>query len=151
MYKNIKHSCTFANLRHLCVRDSLLCVFICSKISINSIGWLGHLIGSLNCDVTGPLWRHQNAVSCLGWDKSISDTRRLSRTPRCTRQDGLTNRLIFNMGIPIPGKDGLYIEMGPCFRSLLMLWLLLVRWIFFSVVPLLHLSTQLLGIFQKQL
>ena len=22
-------------------------------------------------------------------------------------------RLIFNMGIPIPGKDGLYIEMGP--------------------------------------
>ena len=24
------------------------------------------------------------------------------------------NRLIFNMGIPIPGKDGLYIEIGPC-------------------------------------
>ena len=48
--------------------------------------WLGHLIGSVNCDVTGPLWRHQKAVSCLGWDKSISDTRRLSRTPRCTRQ-----------------------------------------------------------------
>ena len=23
-------------------------------------------------------------------------------------------RLIFNMGIPIPGKDGLYIETGPC-------------------------------------
>ena len=23
------------------------------------------------------------------------------------------DRLIFNMGIPIPGKDGLYIEMGP--------------------------------------
>ena len=22
-------------------------------------------------------------------------------------------RLIFNMGIPIPGKDGLYIETGP--------------------------------------
>ena len=44
------------------------------------------LIGSVNCDVTGPLWRHQKAVSCLGWDKSISDTRRLSRTPGCTRQ-----------------------------------------------------------------
>ena len=24
------------------------------------------------------------------------------------------DRLIFNMGIPIPGKDGLYIETGPC-------------------------------------
>ena len=23
------------------------------------------------------------------------------------------DRLIFNMGIPIPGKDGLYIEKGP--------------------------------------
>ena len=86
MYKNIKHSCTFADLRHLCVRDSLLCVFICSKISINCNGWLGHLIGSVNCDVTGPLWRHQKAVSCLGWDKSISDTLRLSRIPGCTRQ-----------------------------------------------------------------
>ena len=26
------------------------------------------------------------------------------------------DRLIFNMGIPIPGKDGLYIETGPRFR-----------------------------------
>ena len=25
-------------------------------------------------------------------------------------------RLIFNMGIPIPGKDGLYIETGPSIR-----------------------------------
>ena len=24
------------------------------------------------------------------------------------------DRLIFNMGISIPGKDGLYIETGPC-------------------------------------
>ena len=39
----------------------------------------------MNCDVTGPLWRHQKAVSCLGWDKSISDTWRLTHTPRCTR------------------------------------------------------------------
>ena len=41
---------------------------------------------------------------------TTSDTRRLSRTPGCTRQDGLTDRLIFNMRIPIPWKDGLYIE-----------------------------------------
>ena len=27
-------------------------------------------------------------------------------------------RLIFNMGIPIPGKDGLYIETGPCLCDL---------------------------------
>ena len=27
------------------------------------------------------------------------------------------NRLIFNMGIPVPGKEGLYIETGPCFFS----------------------------------
>ena len=27
------------------------------------------------------------------------------------------DRLIFNMGIPIHGKDGLYIETGPCFRN----------------------------------
>ena len=32
------------------------------------------------------------------------------------------NRLIFNMGIPIPGKDGLYIETGPW--SLWLLFLL---------------------------
>ena len=106
MYKNIKHSCTFADRRHLWVRDSLLCVFICSKISINSNGWLGHLIGSVNCDVTGPLWRHQKAVSCLGWDKSISDTRRLSHTPGCTRQDDLTTvRLSYlHNGISYTGK-----------------------------------------------
>ena len=30
--------------------------------------------------------RHQNIVSCLGWDQSISDTRRLSPTPGCMRQ-----------------------------------------------------------------
>ena len=28
-------------------------------------------------------------------------------------KDGLTYRLIFNMGIPIHVKDGLYIETGP--------------------------------------
>ena len=27
------------------------------------------------------------------------------------------DRLIFNMGIPIPEKDGLYFETGPCSRS----------------------------------
>ena len=27
------------------------------------------------------------------------------------------DRLIFNMGISIPGKDGVYIETGPCTRS----------------------------------
>ena len=27
------------------------------------------------------------------------------------------DRLIFNMGIPIPGKDGLYIETGPCWAT----------------------------------
>ena len=41
---------------------------------------MGHLIKSVDWDVTGPLWR-QKAVSYLGWDKSISDTRRLPRTP----------------------------------------------------------------------
>ena len=107
MYKNIKPSCTFADLRHLCVRDSLLCVFICSKISINSNGWLGHLIGSVNCDVTGPLWRHQKAVSCLCWDKSISHARVYE-----TRRSHYLG-LVFNMGIPTPGKDDLYIETGP--------------------------------------
>ena len=30
--------CTFINLRHLCVRDSLFCVFISTLISINSNG-----------------------------------------------------------------------------------------------------------------
>ena len=66
--QNIKHGCTFVDLWHLCVRDSLLCLFICTWIPINSNGWLGHLIGSVNCDVTGPLLCHQKAVSCLGWD-----------------------------------------------------------------------------------
>ena len=32
-------------------------------------------------------------------------------------KDKMVDRLIFNMGIPIPGKDSLYIETGP--RSLL--------------------------------
>ena len=69
----------------MCQGFFAVCV-ICSKISTNSYGWLGHLIGSANCDVTGQLWRHQKAVSCLGWDKSISDTWCLSRTPGCMRQ-----------------------------------------------------------------
>ena len=29
---------------------------------------MGHLIRSVDCDVTGPLWRHQKGVSYLGWD-----------------------------------------------------------------------------------
>ena len=32
------------------------------------------------------------------------------------------NRLIFNMWIPIPGKDGLYIEMEPWLQWKLLLW-----------------------------
>ena len=76
-FSEILSTSEHVRLRHLWVRDSLLCVFICSKISIHSNGWLGHLTGSVNCDVTGQLWRHQKAVSCLGWDESISDTRAL--------------------------------------------------------------------------
>ena len=49
------------------------------------------MIGSVNCDVTGSLWCHQKAVSCLGWDKSISDTWLQSRTPGCTRQTYLNH------------------------------------------------------------
>ena len=33
------------------------------------------------------------------------------------------DRLIFNMGIPMPGKDGLYIEPGPGF-----IWIDLLIW-----------------------
>ena len=32
---------------------------------------MGHLIRSVDCDVTGSLWCHQKAVLCLDWDKSI--------------------------------------------------------------------------------
>ena len=38
MKKNINHKCTFVDLRHLCVRDSLLCVLICTQIPICSNG-----------------------------------------------------------------------------------------------------------------
>ena len=120
MYTNIKRSCTFVDLRHLCVRDSLLCVFMCTLIPINSNGWLGHLIGPVDCDVTGPLWRHQKAVSCLGGVKSISDTRRLSRTPGCARQ---VNHVCFVASVCVsavlsyneifPWKDCLYISTRP--------------------------------------
>ena len=66
--------------------------------------YIGHLIGSVNCDVTGPLWRNQKAVSCLGWHKSISDTRHLSHTPECTRQDGLATILSLTWESPSLGK-----------------------------------------------
>ena len=58
------------------------CVCLYARKSRLTNGSIGHLIGSVNCHVIGQLWRHQKAVSFLGWDKSISDTRRLSRTPR---------------------------------------------------------------------
>ena len=48
---------------------------------------LCHSIRSVDCDATGRLWRHQKAVSYIGWDKSFSDPRCLSRTPTCTRQN----------------------------------------------------------------
>ena len=57
------------------------CVCLYAHKSRLTNGSIGHLIGSVNCHVIGQLWRHQKAVSFLGWDKSISDTRRLSRTP----------------------------------------------------------------------
>ena len=59
-------------------------------------------------DVTGPLWRHQKAVSCLGWDKSISDTRRFSRTLGSTRQDGLTSVLSLTRESPYLERQSLY-------------------------------------------
>ena len=83
------------HLWHLCARDSLHCECLYAhKFQLTLIEWIiRSLSWSVNCDVTGPLWRHQKAVSCLGWDKSISDTRRLSRTPGCMRQDDLTTVL----------------------------------------------------------
>ena len=41
-------------------------------------------------------------------------------------KDGLIDCLIFNMGIPIPGKDSLYIEMGPSVDSIILLWMRVV-------------------------
>ena len=51
----------------------------------------------------------------------------------------LNGRLIFNMGIPIPGKDGLYIETGPWFCYQLILvggWCTSMTWPIYSAVPL---------------
>ena len=89
MYKNIKHIVYFSIcdifVSEILCRVCHICIWI-----LNNSNWLfGHLNGSVNCDFTGPLWCHQKAVSCLGWDKSISDTRGLSCTPRCMRQDDL--------------------------------------------------------------
>ena len=87
--QNIKHIVYFS-ICNIFVSEILCCVcHICIWILNNSNWLLGHLNGSVNCDVTGPLWCHQKAVSCLGWDKSISDTQCLSCTPRCMRQDDL--------------------------------------------------------------
>ena len=47
----------------LCHGFFVVCVYICTFK--NKLKWI---IGSVNCDVTGPLGRHQKAVSCLGWD-----------------------------------------------------------------------------------
>ena len=112
IYKNIKHICTLVDLRHLCVQDSLLCVLICTYIPINSNGYLGNLIWLVYCDVTVPFWCHLKAVSCLGWDKLIWDTQRLSRTPRCTRQDGLTTVLSLTWDPYIDKTTSLYWD-GP--------------------------------------
>ena len=44
------------------------------------------------------------------------------------------DRLIFNMGIPIPGKDGLYIETRPCRFNL---WVpnlqMILQWLYFKI------------------
>ena len=74
----IKYHCICVNLRHLGVIDILLRVFICTQISIKFDAKISHLIRSVNCDVTCPLWRHKIVVSCLVWDQSIPDTRSLS-------------------------------------------------------------------------
>ena len=65
---------------------SLSRLSICTYISVKSHGWIGHLIRSVNSDVTGPLWHHEQVVSYLVWNQSISDTMRLSYTTGCTRQ-----------------------------------------------------------------
>ena len=48
-------------------------------------------------------------VQCWTGDKSLSEPVIIQFTEACMSRD----RLIFNIGIPIPGNDGLYIEMGP--------------------------------------
>ena len=48
----------------LCQGFLAVCVYMQMDPS-NSNGSLGHLIGSVNCDVTGQSWRHQKVVSCL--------------------------------------------------------------------------------------
>ena len=69
--------------------DSLSNTSICPYISIKWWGWIDPLIGSVKCDVTGPLRHHQNAVSCLVWEQSISDTLRSFRTLGSMRQRNL--------------------------------------------------------------
>ena len=92
----------------------VVCVYMHINPDLNSNRWLGHIIWSVNCDVTGPLWHQQKAVPCLGWDESISNTRRLSRTTGCARRShGLTTVLSLAWESPYLGKTVFVLRRGP--------------------------------------
>ena len=78
--------------------------------------WCAHWSHSANHSAANwvKLWiLMKKAVSCLGWDKSISDTPRLSRTPGCTRQDGLMTVLPLTWESPYLEKTASILRQGP--------------------------------------
>ena len=50
---------TGVDVRNLGVMDSLPYISRWEYIFIKPNEWIGHLIKSINCDVTGHLWRHE--------------------------------------------------------------------------------------------
>ena len=60
-----------------------------------------------------PLWRHSNANDRIQEAVSIQRCRLTRIGISMLKIRRSPDRLIFNMGIPIPAKDGLYIETGP--------------------------------------
>ena len=77
-YENISVTIVQVSMYDIMVSLIFCCMyFYAHKSWLSYRDFIGPLIRSVDYDVSGPLWCHQKAVSCIGWDKS------LSHTPHC--------------------------------------------------------------------
>ena len=125
VYTKISNTVVHLSIYDIFVSGILCCVCLYTHKSRLTNGLLGHLIGWVNCDVTGPLWHHQKAVSCLrlGWiDRRhpalvlytrVYETNRMQTSGACLIHPGVWDKTILwlsglHIRISFTGKTSFY-------------------------------------------
>ena len=124
MHSKISNTVVHLSIYNIFVSGILYCVFLYAHISRltvmdNYVTKLGRLIMTslAHCEVTIKLYHAKGGIN-------------RSQTPgACFVHQGVWDKMVswlsylFNMGLPIPGKDGLYAETGPWLQTFSQSWI----------------------------